>query len=86
MDIAYDCSFVLSFFSQLCLCWIFWHLATKETDQYCEVIAVDWDEEASVQARIWNQFVRAVDEEIVDGESQAVSVIMTVTPQQVMQS
>lgn len=30
LNISYDVCYTLSFFSQLCLCWIFWHLSKRE--------------------------------------------------------
>ena len=60
----------LSFLSQLCLCWIFWQLSTKQVHPkelaksaastgssksgQPVVIIEEYDENAEVQARIWN--------------------------------
>jgi len=51
-----------SFFSQICLCAILWDLGSvieverELTDTSIQVI--DFDEEAEVQAKIWNKFMR----------------------------
>jgi hypothetical protein len=50
---------VLSFISQCCIVHIFWQLAHKPSeDVYVEVHEVSFDEDAKLQAMIWNQFVR----------------------------
>ena len=70
LNIAFFVSNILSFVSQLCLCWIFWQLSTKYTQKPRENEQVeartsepqieieDYDEQSEVQARIWNQFIR----------------------------
>ena len=60
-----------SFFSQILLCVIFWELSavepkTQEVETPDEITETEpaevrleaWDPEASLQARIWNKFVR----------------------------
>ena len=60
-DIAMN---ILSFFAQLLLCVIFWQLGTvqpvvipdDDEDIHGTVQVEEFDEEAELQARIWNRF------------------------------
>ena len=78
---------IISFFAQCLLCVIFWQLGTKvevdETDgetSYGEVQVEEFDEEAELQARIWNGFTRAI-HGVTDSVRE--SFTATVTPQQI---
>jgi len=60
---------ITSFLSQCLLCAIFWQLSTPleidedttETEtEFVEVHVEEFDEEAELQARIWNNFLRSV--------------------------
>lgn len=55
----------LSFIAQVLLCAIFWDLGRKkekqeesEEEEFAEVTLEDWDEDAELQMRIWNSFLR----------------------------
>jgi hypothetical protein len=50
-----------SFISQLCLCAILWDLGSNpetEEEEETSILVEDFDEEAEVQAKIWNKFMR----------------------------
>jgi hypothetical protein len=51
-----------SFISQVCLCAIFWDLGSKPRQNEPRMPSIrveDFDEEAEVQSRIWNNFIRS---------------------------
>jgi hypothetical protein len=62
--------FICSFISQCLLAKIFWNLGTidedradadtEREDSFSEIYTEDFDEDAEVQARIWNSFNRGI--------------------------
>ena len=64
MIIAATVFLCLSFIAQVLLCAIFWDLGRKKEKQeeseeeFTEVTLEAWDEDAELQMRIWNSFLR----------------------------
>lgn len=87
MNIALLIYFVLAFFSQCCICFVFWQLGEKiepaksvrnADNSYPQIILASFDGDAELQARLWNQFVRAVAQEDDNlPTDQSMSVVVT---------
>jgi hypothetical protein len=56
--------YLISAIAQLLLCVILWELGSKPDDQsenenvYSSIVIEDFDDQAEVQARIWNKYMR----------------------------